>query len=87
MVAAQRAGIVHFVYVSVAQPAPLMRAYVAARTQGEALLRASGLAVAVLGRGMCWSRSSLAAAAAARVLDCAGALAIHPRNALTVSDW
>ena len=46
--AARRAGVRHFVYVSVAQPAPVMRAYIAVRQQGEALLRASGMDVTVL---------------------------------------
>ena len=40
--AASRTAIAHLVYVSVAQPAPVMRAYVAARAEGEALIRASG---------------------------------------------
>lgn len=46
--AARGAGVRHFVYVSVAQPAPVMRAYVAARAQAEAHLRASGLDATVL---------------------------------------
>ena len=33
----------HLVYLSVAQPAPVMRAYVAVRAEGEALIRARGL--------------------------------------------
>ena len=41
--AARRAGVSHFVYVSVAQPAPAMRAYVEARMEAEAYLAASGL--------------------------------------------
>ncbi|MEP6571448.1 MAG: NAD(P)H-binding protein [Gemmatimonadota bacterium] len=41
--AAVTAGIRHFVYLSVAQPAPVMRAYVAVRATGESLLRESGL--------------------------------------------
>lgn len=45
---AQAAGVRHFVYVSVAQPAPVMRAYVAARAAAEAHLRASGLNATVL---------------------------------------
>ena len=36
--AARRAGIAQLVYVSVAQPAPVMRAYVAARAAGEAAI-------------------------------------------------
>ena len=39
--AAARAGVGHFVYVSVAQPAPVMKAYVAVRAEGEALVRAA----------------------------------------------
>lgn len=42
------APVQHLVYVSVAQPAPIMRAYVAARREGEALIRASGLNATVL---------------------------------------
>jgi uncharacterized protein YbjT (DUF2867 family) len=41
--AAKTAGARHFVYVSVAQPAPIMRAYVDVRVRVEALLRESGL--------------------------------------------
>jgi uncharacterized protein YbjT (DUF2867 family) len=46
--AAKHRGISHFVYLSVAQPAPVMRAYLAARAQGEALIRASGLSATIL---------------------------------------
>jgi len=46
--AAAGAAVRHFVYVSVAHPAPVMRAYVAARVEGEALLAASGLRATVL---------------------------------------
>jgi uncharacterized protein YbjT (DUF2867 family) len=46
--AARAAGVRHFVYVSVAQPAPVMRAYVAARQAGEAAVRGSGLSATVL---------------------------------------
>jgi uncharacterized protein YbjT (DUF2867 family) len=58
--AAVTAGVRHFVYVSVAQPAPAMRAYVAARVRGEALIRESGLSATmirpwyVLGPGHWW---------------------------------
>lgn len=58
--AAVTAGIGHFVYLSVAHPAPAMRAYVAARVRGEALIRESGLAATflrpwyVLGPGHRW---------------------------------
>src|SRR3546814_9862378 len=37
-----------FVYVSVAQPAPVMRAYVEARKRGEALIRNSALNATIL---------------------------------------
>lgn len=46
--AATAAGIRHFVYVSVAHPAPVMRAYTAARAEAEALLRQSGLPATIL---------------------------------------
>lgn len=60
LVAAKRASASHFVYLSVAQPAPMMKAYQAARAEGEALLRASGLPATflrpwyVLGPGHRW---------------------------------
>lgn len=53
-------GVRHFVYLSVAQPAPVMRAYVSVRERGEAMLRASGLVYTalrpwyVLGPGHLW---------------------------------
>lgn len=46
--AATAAGVRHFVYVSVAQPAPVMREYIAVRAEGEALLRASGIRATIL---------------------------------------
>lgn len=46
--AARRAGARHLVYVSVAHPAPIMRAYIAVRQEGEALVRASGIAATIL---------------------------------------
>jgi uncharacterized protein YbjT (DUF2867 family) len=46
--AARQANVRHFVYVSVAQPAPVMRAYLAARAEAEAELRASGLNATIL---------------------------------------
>ncbi|HEY3456378.1 MAG TPA: NAD(P)H-binding protein [Bryobacteraceae bacterium] len=45
---AATAGIRHFVYLSVAQPAPVMHAYIEARKAGEQVLRASGLNATVL---------------------------------------
>jgi uncharacterized protein YbjT (DUF2867 family) len=41
--AAKQNGIRHFIYLSVAQPAPAMKAYVAVRAEGERLLRESGI--------------------------------------------
>ena len=46
--AAQRAGASHIVYVSVAHPAPVMHAYVAARVEGEALVAATGIPATIL---------------------------------------
>lgn len=46
--AARAAGVSHFVYVSVAQPAPVMKAYWEARAEVEGLLRASGVPATVL---------------------------------------
>lgn len=58
--AARGAGVRHFVYLSVAQPAPVMRDYVAVRAEGERLIRESGMAATfvrpwyVLGPGHRW---------------------------------
>ena len=58
--AAASAGVAHFVYVSVAQPAPVMKAYVEARAEGESAVRAAGLNATfvrpwyVLGPGHRW---------------------------------
>jgi uncharacterized protein YbjT (DUF2867 family) len=46
--AASASGIRHFIYVSVAHPAPLMRDYVAVRSEGESLLRYSGMNATIL---------------------------------------
>ena len=48
MGAARAAGVKHFVYLSVAQPAPVMQAYIEVRQAGEALLHASGLNATIL---------------------------------------
>lgn len=45
---AQQAGIEHFLYVSVAQPAPVMKAFIKVRAECEALIRASGLNATIL---------------------------------------
>jgi uncharacterized protein YbjT (DUF2867 family) len=58
--AASRAGIQHFVYLSVAHPAPMMKAYVAVRAECEAALLSSGMSATivrpwyVLGPGHRW---------------------------------
>ena len=60
MKAAREAGIGHFIYLSVAQPAPMMEAFIAVRAEGEALIRASGMRATfvrpwyVLGPGHWW---------------------------------
>ena len=46
--AARDAGVKHFVYVSVAQPAPVMKAYQEVRAEVESLLRESGVPATVL---------------------------------------
>jgi len=46
--AARGAGVSHIVYVSVAHPAPIMRAYIAARSAGEDLVRSTGLPATIL---------------------------------------
>jgi uncharacterized protein YbjT (DUF2867 family) len=48
LAAASAAGIRHFVYLSVAQPAPVMHAYIAARQAAEQRIRASGIAATIL---------------------------------------
>src|SRR3954463_3771162 len=58
--AASDAGVRHFIYLSVAQPAPMMEAFLAVRAEGEALIRASGMNATfvrpwyVLGPGHWW---------------------------------
>jgi uncharacterized protein YbjT (DUF2867 family) len=72
--AARHAGAAHVVYVSVAQPAPIMRAYIAVRAEGEAALAASGLAATVLrpwyvlGPGHWWPLALVPLYALARLL-------------------
>jgi len=46
--AAKAAGIRHFVYLSVAHPAPMMHAYIAVRTECEAAIGAAGLNATIL---------------------------------------
>src|SRR5919108_1575064 len=47
-IAAKRVGISHLIYVSVAQPAPVMRAYLAVRAMGEAIIRQTRLTATIL---------------------------------------
>lgn len=46
--AANQAGASHFIFVSVAHPAPVMRAYIEVRKECEAILRESGLNATIL---------------------------------------
>ena len=46
--AAKSAAVSHLVYVSVAQPAPVMRAYLWVRTLGEMMIREAGLTATIL---------------------------------------
>jgi uncharacterized protein YbjT (DUF2867 family) len=46
--AAKAAGIAHFVYLSVAHPAPMMQAYIAVRRECEAAIEAAGLNATIL---------------------------------------
>ncbi len=48
LAAVRTAGVGHFIYVSVAQPAPVMRVYIEARQAGEARVRASGIPATIL---------------------------------------
>lgn len=61
--AAAEAGVVHFVYVSVARPAPIMRAFQDARAEGERYILSRGLNATflrpwyVVGEGHQWARA------------------------------
>jgi uncharacterized protein YbjT (DUF2867 family) len=63
--AAVDAGVRHFVYLSVAHPAPVMKAFIEVRSQGEQLIRASGMNATfvrpwyVLGPGHRWAYAML----------------------------
>jgi uncharacterized protein YbjT (DUF2867 family) len=46
--AAREAGIRHFVYVSVAQPAPVMKFYIQVRAEAENMIRESGMNATIL---------------------------------------
>ena len=72
--AAAAAGVRHFVYVSVAHPAPIMHAYIAVRSQGEAWLREHRLNATilrpwyVLGEGHRWAHALVPLYAVARLV-------------------
>jgi uncharacterized protein YbjT (DUF2867 family) len=65
--AARDAGVRHFVYLSVAQPAPVMQAFIEVRMKGEAMIRESGIPATflrpwyVLGPGHWWPYAILPA--------------------------
>ena len=46
--AAAEVGVKHFIYVSVAQPAPMMKDYIAVRAEGESMIRAAKLNATIL---------------------------------------
>jgi uncharacterized protein YbjT (DUF2867 family) len=46
--ASKAAGVQHFVYVSVAHPAPVMKTYIEVRSQCEAMIRQSGMDATIL---------------------------------------
>ncbi|MGZ9130863.1 MAG: SDR family oxidoreductase [Candidatus Binatia bacterium] len=60
--AAQKVGVAHLIYVSVAQPAPIMQAYLWVRMLGETMIREAGLTASivrpwyVLGPGHWWPK-------------------------------
>lgn len=72
--ACRAAGTAHLVYVSVAQPAPVMKAYQAVRAQGEQMIAEAGLTATivrpwyVLGPGHWWPLALVPLYAAARAL-------------------
>jgi uncharacterized protein YbjT (DUF2867 family) len=72
--AATEAGVRHFVYLSVARPAPVMKEFQAVRAEGERLVRESGMAATflrpwyVLGPGRRWPLLLVPLYALARVL-------------------
>ena len=63
--AARDAGVGHFIYLSVAQPARMMQAFIAVRSEGERLIRESGMGATfvrpwyVLGPGHRWAYALL----------------------------
>ena len=61
--AAKRSAVSHLIYVSVAQPAPIMQSYLWVRTLGETMIREAGLTATILrpwyilGPGRRWPRA------------------------------
>ena len=72
--AATTARVAHLIYVSVAHPAPLMHAYIAVRSEGEALIEANHLDATilrpwyVLGEGHRWAYALVPIYALARLI-------------------
>jgi uncharacterized protein YbjT (DUF2867 family) len=85
----------HLVYVSVAHPAPVMKAYISARTEGEALVRASGIPATILrpwyilGPGHYWPYLLLPISALLRLLpatrESAARLGLVKRQAMVAA--
>jgi len=90
--AATSARVRHFVYVSVAHPAPVMHAFIEVRKQGEVLINASGIGATilrpwyVLGPGHRWAHLLQPLYAVARLIPSmrasADRLALLPRQAV-----
>jgi len=90
--AARQAAVDHFVYISVAHPAPVMKAYIAVRQEGEALIRSSGIHATILrpwyilGPGHRWPYALLPVYALLRSIpatrDGAQRLGLVTRNAM-----
>ena len=90
--AATSARVRHFVYVSVAHPAPVMHAFIEVRKQGEVLIKASGIGATilrpwyVLGPGHRWAHLLQPLYAVARLIPSMRAsaerLALLPRQAV-----
>jgi len=90
--AATSARVRHFVYVSVAHPAPVMHAFIDVRKQGEVLIKASGIGATilrpwyVLGPGHRWAHLLQPLYAVARLIPSMRAsaerLALLPRQAV-----
>lgn len=98
VIAATQAGVRHFIYLSVASPAPIMAEYIALRIEGEALLRKSGIPSTfvrpfyVPGPGHWWPYPLVPVLAAMRLVPSMrdGAKRIGPvtlRQALSALTW